>query len=97
MFHISFTFISFIFVTFPKSQYFIGRKSKMKHMVYIIQNRMIWILYDDRRFREYYIPKYLPSWREEPRKGVEHFILKNRCSEEYWRPITVIKKINNIL
>jgi hypothetical protein len=37
----------------------------MKPMVYIIHNRMIWILYDDRMFREYYIPKYFPSWREE--------------------------------
>ncbi len=36
-------------------------------MVYIIQNRMIWILYDDRKFREYFIPQYFPSWREEPR------------------------------
>ena len=34
-------------------------------MVYIIQNHMIWILYDDCKFREYFIPKYFPSWREE--------------------------------
>ena len=37
----------------------------MKPMVYIIHNRMIWILYDDRMFREYYILKYFPCWREE--------------------------------
>ena len=34
-------------------------------MVYIIQNRMIWILYDDRKIREYLIPKFFPSWRGE--------------------------------
>ena len=34
-------------------------------MVYIIHKRMVWILYDDRKFREHNIPKYFPSWREE--------------------------------
>ena len=34
-------------------------------MVYIIHKRLIWILDNDRMFREYHIPKYLPSWREE--------------------------------
>ncbi len=34
-------------------------------MVYIIQDRVIWIFYKDYSFREYFIPKYFPSWREE--------------------------------
>lgn len=74
----------------------------MKPMVYIIQDHMIWILYNDCKFREYLIPKYFPSWRKEPRRGTvvcrrlgrQHFILKNRCSEECWKPITIIKIIN---
>lgn len=61
-------------------------------MVYIIQNRMIWILYDDRKFREYFIPQYFPSWREDPDGELWYAVGSvDRCSEEYWRPITVIR------
>lgn len=46
------------------------RNSNKSPMIYIIHNRIIWIVYNEHDLNEQFMQMFLPSWRKEHREPV---------------------------